>query len=99
MNRKTNRNKDTKRMPGEPSVSAAFGTARHALPPPIPAPDIPHPLAELPPEVVGSSSRIKHNNRAGESFAQDVGTKADGVSVPHVIKRQSGPAKKSAVRR
>jgi hypothetical protein len=98
MNRKTNRNKDTKRMPGEPSVSAAFGTARHALPPPIPATDVPHPLADLPPEVVGSG-RIRDKNRTGESFAQDVGTKAGGVSVPHVTKRQSGAAKKSAARR
>ena len=89
------RNKD-KRMPAGISDSAPFDTARHSVPPPAPAPDIPHPLAELPPEVLGGSP--VRGNRTPNNFAEDVGTKAGDVTVPRVIKRESGAAKKSAAK-
>jgi hypothetical protein len=98
MNRKTNRNKDATPVPGGTSGSTPFDTARQPLPPPVPAPDIPHPLGKLPPEVVGRS-RPGHNNRSVENFAEDDGTKLGVVSVPQVIKRQSGAPKKSVARR
>src|ERR1700730_16300014 len=73
MNRKTNRNKDAAPMPGGTSGSTPFNMARRPVPPPVPVPDIPHPLGELPPEVVGSA-RPRQNNRSLENFAHDDGT-------------------------
>jgi hypothetical protein len=98
MNRKTKRSEDTKRMVRGTAGSTPFDTARHSVPPPIPAPDIPHPLGELPPEVVGSA-RPRQNNRSLENFAHDDGMEPGVVNVPQVIKSQSGAAKKSAARR
>jgi hypothetical protein len=97
MNR-TNRNKDATPMPGGTSGSTPFDTARRPVPPPVSASDIPHPLGNLPPEVVGRS-RPGHNNPSVENFAEDDGTRLGVVSVPQVIKRQSGAAKKRAPRR
>lgn len=93
-----NRNKDTKRRVGGTSGSALVDTTRQSIPPPAPAPDIPHPLGELPPEAV--EGRISHKNRTAEDFSKDlqVGMKVDVVSAPRVIKRQSGAAKKSATK-
>jgi hypothetical protein len=41
-----NSNKDTKRMVGGTSGSALSVMTRRSVPPPTPAPDIPHPLGE-----------------------------------------------------
>jgi hypothetical protein len=74
-----NRTNDTKEVGGA-SRSALVKRAGHSVPPPAPAPDIPHPLDELPPEV-GKISRISHKTVENSREACNVG-EVDVASAP-----------------
>lgn len=76
------------------SNSALADTARQASLPPAPAPHVPHPLAELPPEA---KEGIPHKDQ-DENFGngRHVATKPGPAGAPRAIKPQSGEAKKAA---
>jgi hypothetical protein len=83
------KNKHTKRLVGGTSAAALSDTKGWLVSPPTAAPDIPHPLGELPPEA-GESSRRSHKKRTAKE--------SGGAShSPGAADWRRGAEKKSAI--